>query len=191
MYEKSREDRTLRKPLGRAGGDAELAVERRRPGEHRAAPGPVDVAAGDVRVWATDAKSPSRVIPRERGALGRSPVRVAAFMDADKTRAWISAERFAPFLEQAEGDQALAFDLYLWHARISGASLTTLHHFEVALRNAIDRQLGTGKGPPGRRLRRLPQRSAVAQRSASHGRTRTRPPAARASRTPARAPSGV
>ncbi len=66
-------------------------------------------------------------------------------MDADETRAWISAERFAPFLEQAEGDQALAFDLYLWHARISGASLTTLHHFEVALRNAIDRQLGSGQ----------------------------------------------
>ena len=53
-------------------------------------------------------------------------------MDRDKTRAWISAERFAPFLEQADGDRALAFDLYLWHARISGASLATLHHFEVA-----------------------------------------------------------
>lgn len=66
-------------------------------------------------------------------------------MDVDKTRAWISAERFAPFLEQADGDRALAFDLYLWHARISGASLTTLHHFEVALRNAIDRQLGAGQ----------------------------------------------
>jgi hypothetical protein len=66
-------------------------------------------------------------------------------MDADKTRAWISAERFAPFLEQADGNRALAFDLYLWHARISGASLTTLHHFEVALRNAIDRQLGAGQ----------------------------------------------
>jgi hypothetical protein len=108
------------------------------------------VAAGDVRVWAADdAKSPSRVIPRERGVLGRSPVRVAALMDADKTRAWISAERFAPFLERAAGDPALAFDLYLWHARISGASLTTLHHFEVALRNAIDRQLGTGQPQTG------------------------------------------
>lgn len=66
-------------------------------------------------------------------------------MDADKTRAWISAERFAPFLERAAGDPALAFDLYLWHARISGASLTLLHHFEVALRNAIDCQLGAGQ----------------------------------------------
>jgi hypothetical protein len=50
-----------------------------------------------------------------------------------------------PFLERGAGAPALAFDLYLWHARISGASLTTLHHFEVALRNAIDRQLGTGQ----------------------------------------------
>jgi hypothetical protein len=66
-------------------------------------------------------------------------------MDADKTNAWISAERFAPFLERAGGDRTLAFDLYLWHARIAGASLTTLHHFEVALRTAIDRQLGADK----------------------------------------------
>lgn len=62
-------------------------------------------------------------------------------MDADKTNAWISTERFSPFLERAGGDRALALDLYLWHARIAGASLTTLHHFEVALRNAIDHQL--------------------------------------------------
>jgi hypothetical protein len=66
-------------------------------------------------------------------------------MDADKTRAWISAERFALFMEQADSDRALALDLYFWHARISGASLTTLHHFEVALRNAIDHQLGAGQ----------------------------------------------
>jgi hypothetical protein len=66
-------------------------------------------------------------------------------MDADKANAWISAERFAPFLKRADGDRTLAFDLYLWHARIAGASLTTLHHFEVALRNAIDRQLGAGE----------------------------------------------
>jgi hypothetical protein len=67
-------------------------------------------------------------------------------MDADKTNAWISTERFAPFLERTDGDRALALDLYLWHARIAGASLTTLHHFEVALRNAIDHQL-RGEAP--------------------------------------------
>jgi hypothetical protein len=68
-------------------------------------------------------------------------------MDADKANAWISEERFAPFLERADGDRARAFDLYLWHARIAGASLATLHLFEVALRNAIDRQLGAGQPP--------------------------------------------
>ncbi len=66
-------------------------------------------------------------------------------MDADKTNTWISTERFAPFLERTGGDRALALDLYLWHARIAGASLTTLHHFEVALRNAIDRRLRDDK----------------------------------------------
>ena len=72
-------------------------------------------------------------------------VRVAALIDADKTNTWISTERFAPFLERMGGDRALALDLYLWHARIAGASLTTLHHFEVALRNAIDRRLPDDK----------------------------------------------
>jgi hypothetical protein len=66
-------------------------------------------------------------------------------MDADKANAWISEERFAPFLERADGDRARAFDFYLWHARIAGASLATLHLFEVALRNAIDRQLEAGR----------------------------------------------
>lgn len=66
-------------------------------------------------------------------------------MAFDNAHAWISAERFAPFLKRADGDEALAMDLYLWHAQISGASLTTLHHFEVALRNAIDRQLAADR----------------------------------------------
>jgi hypothetical protein len=66
-------------------------------------------------------------------------------MDAVQTTAWISEKRFAPFLQSAEGDHALASQLYLWHAEVAGASLTTLHHFEVALRNAIDGQLGSGQ----------------------------------------------
>ncbi len=43
------------------------------------------------------------------------------------------------------GEEALADRLYLWHAQVAGAGLTTLHHFEVALRNAIDRRLGAGE----------------------------------------------
>jgi hypothetical protein len=66
-------------------------------------------------------------------------------MDAEKTTAWISEQRFAPFLQHAGGDRALATQIYLWHAQVAGAGLTTLHHFEVALRNAIDHQLGSGQ----------------------------------------------
>ena len=66
-------------------------------------------------------------------------------MDAVQITAWISEKRFAPFLQRAGGDRALATQLYLWHAQVAGASLTTLHHFEVTLRNAIDRQLGSGQ----------------------------------------------
>jgi hypothetical protein len=66
-------------------------------------------------------------------------------MEADQITAWISEERFASFLESAGGEEALATQLYLWHAQVAGASLTTLHHFEVALRNAINRQLGSGE----------------------------------------------
>lgn len=66
-------------------------------------------------------------------------------MEAGQITAWIGDKRFAPFLERAGGDRALAIQLYLWHAQVAGASLTTLHHFEVALRNAIDHQLGLGQ----------------------------------------------
>lgn len=64
-------------------------------------------------------------------------------MKLDQTTAWISNDRFASFLDRTDDDRTLAVELYLWHARIAGASLTTLHHFEVALRNAVDDQLGS------------------------------------------------
>jgi hypothetical protein len=67
-------------------------------------------------------------------------------MDSEQIAAWVSERRFAPFLERAEGERTLAVELYLWQARIAGASLTTLAHFEVLLRNAVDRQLGA-EGP--------------------------------------------
>ena len=65
-------------------------------------------------------------------------------MDPEQISIWISERRFAPFLERAEGERAVAVELYLWQARVAGASLTTLAHFEVLLRNAVDRQLGAG-----------------------------------------------
>jgi len=65
-------------------------------------------------------------------------------MDREQISIWVSERRFAPFLERSEGERALAVELYLWQARVAGASLTTLAHFEVLLRNAIDRQLESG-----------------------------------------------
>jgi len=58
---------------------------------------------------------------------------------------WISAARFAPFLNAAEGDYALAGDLYDWHAALASASFAAIHHFEVIVRNAIDEVLGEGQ----------------------------------------------
>lgn len=66
-------------------------------------------------------------------------------MDPEQISFWISERRFAPFLERAEGERAVAIELYLWQARVAGASLTTLAHFEVLLRNAVDRRLGAGE----------------------------------------------
>lgn len=80
----SGEDRTLRKPRGRAGAAAELGVERQH--------GEPQLRARTIRSLAThvgaadDAKSPSRVIPRERGALGRSPGRVPAQSPSEPVR---------------------------------------------------------------------------------------------------------
>jgi hypothetical protein len=58
---------------------------------------------------------------------------------------WISAARFAPFLNAAEGNYALAPDLYDWHAELASASFAAIHHFEVIVRNAIDDVLGEGQ----------------------------------------------
>lgn len=65
-------------------------------------------------------------------------------MESEQISRWISERRFAPFLERSEGERALAVELYLWQARVAGASLTTFAHFEVVLRNAIDQQLAAG-----------------------------------------------
>ncbi|MGN6373318.1 MAG: hypothetical protein ACTHM1_10060 [Solirubrobacteraceae bacterium] len=53
---------------------------------------------------------------------------------------WVTYPRFAPYLSAAGDDHALAVALYVWNAQISAATLETLHHVEVLLRNAIDAQ---------------------------------------------------
>ena len=58
---------------------------------------------------------------------------------------WISEERLYPFLRAVEGDEAAAIALYDWHAELLAASFGVMHHFEVLVRNAIDRQRGDGQ----------------------------------------------
>ncbi len=56
--------------------------------------------------------------------------------------AWTTSVRLAPYLDEMDGDHERAVALYVWNARISAAMFETLHHVEVLLRNAIDRQFG-------------------------------------------------
>lgn len=58
---------------------------------------------------------------------------------------WISAARFAPFPNAANGDHALALELYDWHSELASVSFEAIHHFEVIVRNAIDVALGDGQ----------------------------------------------
>jgi hypothetical protein len=53
---------------------------------------------------------------------------------------WITEARFAPYLVEADNDHERAVALYVWNAQVSAAMFETLHHVEVALRNAIDAQ---------------------------------------------------
>lgn len=53
--------------------------------------------------------------------------------------AWVSPDRLASFVGACAGSRDEAVALYVWHARLGGACHAHLHHFEVLLRNAIDR----------------------------------------------------
>ncbi len=66
-------------------------------------------------------------------------------MSCATPEAWISAARFAPFLNAAGGDYERAVDLYDWHAELTAAGFEAIHHFEVIVRNAIDGALGEGQ----------------------------------------------
>lgn len=54
---------------------------------------------------------------------------------------WLSAGRFATYLQAAGGSRTRALDLYEWNARLSAAFLRDISHLEVGLRNACDRHL--------------------------------------------------
>jgi hypothetical protein len=59
-------------------------------------------------------------------------------MKPSQATKWITEARFEPYLAEASGDHERAIVLYVWNARVSAAMFETLHHVEVALRNAID-----------------------------------------------------
>jgi hypothetical protein len=51
---------------------------------------------------------------------------------------WLSAPRFATYLQAACNDPRRALDLYEWNAQLSAAVLRDLAHIEIGLRNAYD-----------------------------------------------------
>ncbi|MFE2750972.1 hypothetical protein ACFXGA_03095 [Actinosynnema sp. NPDC059335] len=53
----------------------------------------------------------------------------------------LSEPRMAPYLEAAGGDKIKALELYEWSTRTSSAAFEVVGHFEVLLRNIIDRCL--------------------------------------------------
>jgi hypothetical protein len=61
-------------------------------------------------------------------------------MKPEQATRWVSDARFGNFLSAVNDRHDRAVALYVWNAEISSAMLGTLHHLEVLLRNAIDRQ---------------------------------------------------
>ena len=59
----------------------------------------------------------------------------------DELEASLSPERMSTYLRAAEGDRERAFHLYAWNTAISAAFYGPLQSLEVALRNAVHRQL--------------------------------------------------
>lgn len=70
---------------------------------------------------------------------------IAQTMSFVTPETWLSAARFAPFLNAAKGDHAQALEIYDWHAELAVASFEAIHHFEVIVRNSIDDVLGAGQ----------------------------------------------
>ena len=69
-----------------------------------------------------------------------SPLVVVSY-SPDRIHLLVSPQRMAPYLGQSEGNPERALRLYEWSSRMSAAAFETVGHFEVLLRNAIDRAL--------------------------------------------------
>lgn len=64
----------------------------------------------------------------------------------DELEVSLSAERFGTYLSAAGGDRADAVRLYTWNTAVSAAFYGPLQALEVALRNAMNRELATVYG---------------------------------------------
>ncbi len=51
---------------------------------------------------------------------------------------WLSAERFAPYLESCDGDAEKALSLYRWNVALGQFLMRDISYFEVALRNSYN-----------------------------------------------------
>jgi hypothetical protein len=54
---------------------------------------------------------------------------------------FLSEPRMAPYLSLTDGDEAAAVELYAWSARMAATCFEVVGHFEVLLRNTMDRAL--------------------------------------------------
>lgn len=54
---------------------------------------------------------------------------------------WLTVDRFKTYLRAAGNNTQRAFDLYQWNAAVNAALLHDFAHVEVALRNALHREL--------------------------------------------------
>jgi hypothetical protein len=66
--------------------------------------------------------------------------------EPDWVREALSVPRFTPYLEKASKDSANAIQLYWWNVDVSAAFYLALHCLELALRNAVHRQLSLRYG---------------------------------------------
>lgn len=64
-------------------------------------------------------------------------------IEREHMEAWLSAPRYGKYLETANGNDALALELYLWNIGLAQAVLRDVSFFEIALRNAYDRALSS------------------------------------------------
>jgi hypothetical protein len=76
-------------------------------------------------------------------------VKVFPFNDAvlDALVASLSPERIATYVAATGGDRERAVRLYTWNTAVSAAFYGPLQGLEVALRNAMHRELVAGYGP--------------------------------------------